>query len=152
MSSGTCSGAGAPRFVGRDGEAPVEECAGEEPDTSGRKLSGDWGALDSSAMDPGTLGCTWIAWLETEHRREFHSPENTPKQTAREGRERSARTALQAKAGCATSRKRWVAHTVSNTRLKWRQCASAHLRNKKLFERKFPASKWNQARSSAPFL
>jgi hypothetical protein len=36
-------------------------------------------------MDPGTLGCTWIAWPEAEHRREFHFPETTAKMLAKVG-------------------------------------------------------------------
>ena len=41
---------GAAALLGASGgvvEAPVD---------SGLELSGDWGALDSSAMDPGTIG------------------------------------------------------------------------------------------------
>jgi len=51
VSSGTCSGAGAQVFVGRDGESTRSKGCGEEPDTWAAKLSGEWGALDSSAMD-----------------------------------------------------------------------------------------------------
>lgn len=37
-------------------------------------------------MDPGTLGCTWIAWPEAGHRHEFRSPRIPPYQKPAKGR------------------------------------------------------------------
>src|SRR5271166_969443 len=87
LSSGTCTGAGAAGadgFAAEVGEAPAADGAGEEPVTSGCELSGDWGALDSSAMDPGTLGCTWTTRPEAR-RRHGILPLNIPQKMAHAG-------------------------------------------------------------------
>ena len=59
----------------------------EGPEVSGLELSGDWGALDSSAMDPGTIGLHKM--LTTSQA----NPELTLAENAANGlRERNQRT------------------------------------------------------------
>jgi hypothetical protein len=113
--------------MGEEGKVPAADGAGEEPDTSGCELSGDWGALDSFAMDPGTFGCIWIAWPEAGRRRKFHSPENTAKMLAKVGTNCTKQTTNGNRPRELAAKR--VAHRVSNIRSEWRQCASAHSGN-----------------------
>ena len=81
--------AGATGLVVGDAGAPAGGGAGEEPDAASFGLSGDWGALDSSAMDPGTLGASCIG-LPHATRGSKSSPVNATEEPFGKRKERSA--------------------------------------------------------------